>query len=112
MFFNYFNRKDINQGVEDWKNTKDAVLLDVRTKEEYNDYHIEGSTNIPLDNLDTVNQKIPNKNTAIFVHCLSGARSADATRYLVSQGYNNVKDIGGINAYTGEIVSCNISYHF
>ncbi len=112
MFFNLSSRKNINQGIKEWKNTADGILLDVRTKEEYNDYHIEGSINIPLDSLDAVNQKITNKNATIFVHCLSGARSADATNYLVSQGYNNVKDIGGINAYTGEIVSCNISYHF
>lgn len=104
MFFNFFNRKDINQGVEEWKSTADAVLLDVRTEEEYNDYHIEGSINIPLDSLDAVDQKITDKNTMIFVHCSSGARSADAIRYLVSKGYNNVKDIGGINAYTGETV--------
>lgn len=104
MFFNLFNRKDINKGVEEWKNTANAVLLDVRTIDEYNDYHIEGSINIPLDKIDTVNQKITDKNTAIFVHCLSGARSAEATKYLVSQNYNNVKDIGGINAYRGETV--------
>lgn len=104
MFFNLFNRKDINKGVEEWKNTANAVLLDVRTIDEYNDYHIEGSINIPLDKIDTVNQKITDKNTAIFVHCFSGARSAEATKYLVSQNYNNVKDIGGINAYRGETV--------
>lgn len=104
MFFNLFNRKDINQGIEEWKSTADAVLLDVRTKEEYNDYHIEGSINIPLDNLDAVHEKITDKNTTIFIYCLSGARSANAAKHLVSQGYNNIKDIGGINAYTGEVV--------
>lgn len=104
MFFNLFNRKDINQGIEEWKSTADAVLLDVRTKEEYNDYHIEGSINIPLDNLDIVHEKITDKNTTIFIYCLSGARSANAANHLVSQGYNNIKDIGGINAYTGEVV--------
>ncbi len=104
MFFNLFNHTDINKGVEEWKSTSGAVLLDVRTKEEYNDYHIEGSVNIPLDNLNAVNQRIADKNTPIFVHCLSGARSADAARYLKVQGYNSVKNIGGINAYMGEVV--------
>lgn len=104
MFFDFFNHTDINKGVEEWKSTESAILLDVRTKEEYNDYHIDGSLNIPLDHLDTVNQSITDRNAPIFVHCLSGARSAGAARYLKAQGYNNVKDIGGINAFKGEVV--------
>lgn len=102
--FNLFNHHDINHGVEEWKSTKGAILLDVRTKEEYNVYHIEGSLNIPLDHLNTVHKSITDKNTPIFVYCLSGARSVNAVRYLKTHGYNNVKNIGGISTYTGEIV--------
>ncbi len=46
--FELFRKKDINQGVEEWKSTEGAILLDVRTKEEYRTYHIDGSINIPL----------------------------------------------------------------
>jgi phage shock protein E len=49
MLFNLFSRRDINQGVEEWRNTKGAVLLDVRTQNEYAGCHIDGSVNIPLD---------------------------------------------------------------
>ena len=42
---NMFKRTDINAGVDEFRNTQGAVLLDVRTKEEYNDGHIEGSIN-------------------------------------------------------------------
>ena len=104
MFFGLFTGRDINKGVEEWKNTKDAVLLDVRTKEEYDDYHISGSVNIPLDRLDTVDGRIPDKATPIFVHCLSGGRSASAAAYLKRNGYSRVYDIGGINSYRGETV--------
>ena len=45
---NMFKRTDINDGVDEFRNTPNAVLLDVRTKEEYKDGHIEGSINIPL----------------------------------------------------------------
>lgn len=103
MFFNLFNNTDINKGVEEWKSTSGAVLLDVRTKEEYNDYHIEGSVNIPLDNLNIANQRIADKNTPIFVHCLSGARSRQAAAILKQMGYTNVKNIGGISAYAGKV---------
>ena len=108
MFFGLFTGKDINQGVKEWKNTKGAVLLDVRTKEEYADYHIEGSMNIPLDRLDTVDGRVPDKATPLFVHCLSGGRSASAAAYLKKNGYSHVYDIGGIHSYRGETVSCSI----
>ena len=104
MFFDLFAGRDINKGVEEWKNTKGAVLLDVRTKEEYADYHIGGSVNIPLDRLDTIGEVVPDQETPLFVHCLSGGRSASAAAYLKRNGYSRVYDIGGINAYRGETV--------
>lgn len=104
MLFGLFGGRDINQGVENWKNTKNAVLLDVRTKEEYADYHISGSLNIPLDKLDKIHGSIPDKTTPIFVHCLSGGRSARAAAYLKGNGYRYVYDIGGIRSYKGKTV--------
>ena len=50
-FMNLFKRPDINKGVEDWITGKDAVLLDVRTVDEYRQGHIDGSLNIPLQNI-------------------------------------------------------------
>lgn len=104
MLFDIFFKKDINKWVEEQKLKEGSVLLDVRTREEYNDYHIEGSINIPLDRIFDAEKKIPDKNTAIYVHCLSGARSAQAKRILTSMGYDNVENIGGISSYTGKIV--------
>lgn len=98
-----FKKKDINQGVEEWKNTKEAILLDVRTKEEYQEYHIEGSVNIPLQVIDEVQKVICDKNKRIYVYCLSGARSASATRFLKKFGYTDVVDIGGISSYNGPL---------
>ena len=105
MLFSLFTRRDIHQGVEEWKNTQGAVLLDVRTKEEYAGYHIAGSVNIPLDRLDTVGVNIPDKATPVFVYCQSGGRSASAAAYLKRNGYSCVYDIGGIRSYRGETVT-------
>lgn len=104
MLLDLFTGRDINKGVAEWKNTKGAVLLDVRTKEEYADYHISGSVNIPLDRLDTIHGNIPDKTIPLFVHCLSGGRSASAAAYLKRNGYSRVYDIGGIRSYRGETV--------
>ena len=103
-FMNLFKRPDINKGVEDWITVKDAVLLDVRTVDEYRQGHIDGSLNIPLQNIHAVKNNIPDLDKPIYVHCLSGGRSAQATSVLKSMGYTNVTDIGGINSYRGKVV--------
>ena len=102
--FNIFSRKDINEGVKRFRENKDAVLLDVRTKEEYASGHIEGSRNLPLDEIDSVDSIIKDKNAPLYVHCLSGGRSARAVAYLKDKGYRDVHDIGGIGSYRGKIV--------
>lgn len=103
-FMDLFRRPDINKGVEEWKGNHDAVLLDVRTADEYREGHIQGSLNIPLQNIQAVKNHIPDLDKPIFVHCLSGARSAQAVSMLKSMGYVNVTNIGGINAYRGKVV--------
>ena len=101
--FDFWKAPDINQGVEEFKATPGAVLLDVRTTGEYRDGHIPGSKNVPLDSLDKVSTIVSDKNTPIFVHCLSGSRSRQAEAYLVRAGYTNVKNIGGISTWQGKV---------
>lgn len=102
--FNIFARKDVNEGVKRFRENKEAVLLDVRTREEYASGHIEGSQNLPLDEIDKVEFLIKDKNAPLYVHCLSGGRSARAAAYLKGKGYREVHDIGGIGSYRGKIV--------
>ncbi len=102
-FFDFFKRPDINAGMEQFKNTKGAVLIDVRTDMEYSQGHIPGSINIELQNINRAKNIIKEKNTPLFVYCLSGARSSRASSALRSMGYTDVNDIGGINRYNGQI---------
>ena len=102
-FFDFLRGPDINQGVKEYSTTDGAVLLDVRTPDEYRQGHIPGSKNIPLQSIDKVADMIDNKATPIFVHCLSGARSRQAAAVLQEMGYYDVKNIGGISAYTGKV---------
>ena len=102
--FNIFARKDINEGVRNFRESKNAILLDVRTRKEYASGHIEGSRNLPLDEIDRVDSIIKDKNAPLYVHCLSGGRSARAAAYLRGRGYREVHDIGGIGSYRGKIV--------
>ena len=101
-FFDFIRSPDINEGVKQYQSTPNAVLLDVRTAEEYRKGHIPGSKNIPLQSIETVLSAVRDKNTPVFVHCLSGSRSRQAASILGSMGYTNVKNIGGISAYRGK----------
>ena len=90
--FNFFrNTADINTGVAEYKTNVGAVLLDVRTLEEYSDGHIDGSVNIPLDRIYSVENIVKDKSTPLYVYCLSGGRSGLAVSYLKQIGYTNVK---------------------
>lgn len=101
--FELFTGANINKGVKEWQATENAILLDVRSASEYQQGHIPGSVNIPLDSINRVLKKYPQKNTPLFVHCLSGGRSGQAVGFLKREGYTNVKNIGGINSYTGKV---------
>ena len=100
--FGLFTKTDINTGVEQFRNTPHAVLLDVRTRQEYADGHIPGSRNIPLDQIDSALATIPNRETPVFVYCLSGGRSGQSVAYLKKMGYTDVVNIGGISSYRGK----------
>lgn len=102
-FFDLFKSPDINAGIAEMENRHGAVLLDVRTGEEYYDGHIPGSVNIPLDELQSAGDRLPAKETPVYVHCYSGARSRRAALILKRLGYTNVTDIGGISNYNGKI---------
>lgn len=102
-FLDFFKQADINQGVKDYKNTPGGVLLDVRTPQEYREGRIPGSRNLPLQGLDRVQVVVRDKTAPLFVYCHSGARSGQAVRMLQRMGYTNVRNIGGIMAYSGPV---------
>ena len=69
-----------------------AVLIDVRTSEEYNCEHIPNAVNIPIDQINTIAYA---KDTKIIVYCQSGTRSRQAVQTLVDMGYTNLYDLDG-----------------
>ena len=80
---------------------QNAVLLDVRTKSEYKEGHIPGSTNIPLDEIQNVEDIIKDHDAEIYVYCLRGSRSISAVKKLKTFGYKRARSIGGIASYKG-----------
>ena len=72
-----------------------AMILDVRTKNEYAGGHIRGSVNIPVEQLSNNLSKLKDKKKVIITCCASGMRSASAKGILTSNGFSNVYNGGG-----------------
>lgn len=72
-----------------------AQLVDVRTVEEFQSGHIEGSVNIPLNELESRLKELAGKNDHIVVFCYSGGRAGQAKKLLNNLGYNKVYNGGG-----------------
>ena len=102
-FFDFLKQPDINKSVMEYRNTNGAVLLDVRTPQEYREGHIPGSKNVPLQTIDKISSVADNKNIPLFAYCYSGGRSRQAVSMLQHMGYTNVQNIGGITAYSGKV---------
>ena len=85
--------------------TQKAIVVDVRTLEEYNEGHIPNAISVPLETIENeAEAKLKNKDDLILVYCRSGRRSREASLKLIEKGYTNVIDFGGIQDWNGEVV--------
>lgn len=80
-------------------NNEEAQIVDVRGASEFNEYHVNGATNVFVgtitDNLDKLN-----KDKLIILHCQGGDRSSIAHSVLAKNGFNNVKNyLGGMKEW-------------
>lgn len=76
-----------------------AILLDVRTEDEYNEKHIDGASLLPLDEIDndSIAAIVSDKDSPIIVYCKSGNRSHQALLKLQELGYSKVYDLGAMS---------------
>lgn len=77
------------QKIRQLVNDERALLLDVRTPDEFRASCVKGSVNIPIDEIEARVAEIPT-DRPIIVYCASGARSAAVQRYLSQIGYSAV----------------------
>ena len=82
------------------------VVVDVRRQDEYDSGHIPGAILIPNESIGTVQpEELPALDQIILIYCRSGNRSKQASEKLAAMGYTNIYEFGGINTWTGEIVT-------
>lgn len=73
-----------------------AILLDVRSNQEYKEGHLQGAINIPDYELrNRVQKEIPKKNQLIVIYCQYGGRSRNAYNMMKMIGYTNIYNLSG-----------------
>ena len=80
-----------------------AIVIDVRTPDEYNTDHIENAINIDSNQIKyAIKGKVKDYETKVILYCQSGRRSAESAKILTELGYKNVYDMGSITGCYGE----------
>ena len=87
-------------------NETDYIILDVRTEEEFSEGHIDGAILIPdYEIADKAEEILTDKDQLILIYCRSGRRSKLAADSLVTMGYTNIKEFGGIIDWPYDVVT-------
>lgn len=76
-----------------------ALVLDVRTPQEYGDGHLPGAVNLPLSAITQARQVIGSTDRPVIVYC----RSARAAAVLTAGGWRQVYDLGGLSNWDGPL---------
>lgn len=88
--------------AEQLKAVKPSMLIDVREPHEFKNGHITGATNIPLSQLGSRLDQIPQEKT-LFLYCQSGMRSKQAATKLIREGHTQVAHLrGGFMSWKGK----------
>jgi len=77
------------EAKEHMDQNKDVLVIDVRTREEYQKGHIKGARNIPVDQLEKRKGSIP-RDKDLILYCQTGGRSVRAIRTLELAGYTRL----------------------
>lgn len=84
--------------IEELKNkvSQGAILLDVRSNQEYREGHLQGAINIPdFEIANRVQREIPKRNQQIVLYCQYGGRSKNSMNLMKKMGYTNVYNLHG-----------------
>jgi rhodanese-related sulfurtransferase len=87
------------------KDTRDIVILDVRSKAEYKSGHISGSTLMPVQEISSrINDLEKYRGRPLLVHCASGGRSPKAVNILLKNKFTNIHHMNnGLSGFSGKI---------
>lgn len=93
MDFQTISIREFNE----YRRRPDAWVIDLRSKEEFEELHVEGARNVPYDNLKMYRKYLP-KDKLYILYCDRGSSSLMAARELSKEGYRTVTVVGGFQA--------------
>lgn len=103
LIFANFESVTPQQAYEILRKDPEAVVLDVRTPQEYAQGHVKDAKLVPLQVLEGRLKSLePLKKKPLLVYCRSGHRSAAASRILADHGFKPLNVKGGINRWVAE----------
>lgn len=87
---------DSEDFISKYKNTQNAILIDVRTPIEFDGGHIEGAVNLDYQNPNFIDEvKKLDKDKIYFVYCRSGNRSSKSISIMKNYGIKDIYDLKG-----------------
>ena len=96
MCYRSIQNGDITVNELNTKIAQGAILLDVRSNQEYKEGHLQGAINIPDYELRSrVQREISKKNQLIVIYCQYGGRSRNAYNMMKKMGYTNICNLSG-----------------
>ena len=99
-----FQTPDIDVGVNKCRMTPGGMLLDVRSKIEYDGGHVPGARNVPFPEVkEKVEKVLRDKEAPIFVYCTRGVYAQKAIKVMRKLGYKQLENIGGFRFYNGKV---------
>lgn len=96
-----FERLMVGDFEEKVNSTKNKIILDVRTPQEYKNGHLKNAQLINYYDADFLEElKTLDKDKTVFVYCASGMRSLGAAKKLAKSGFSDIYELkGGYNAW-------------
>lgn len=86
----------MNISIFDFIKIQDKInIIDIRSRERFNNNHIPNASNIPYELLITTPEKYLNKNNKYYIYCQKGIKSRQVQQILVNKGYYVINILGG-----------------
>ncbi len=99
-----YNHLSMQEAVQMMKTESDYLIVDVRTREEYDKKHISNAILVPIADIrEGKLDALPDKDQLLLLYCRTGRRAEDAAILLAKRGYSKVYEFGGILNWEGEV---------
>ncbi len=95
----FFKKKYESISMAEAKKLKNAAIIDVRTKAEFDTGSMPGAKNIEMNGIVLNTEMFLDKDKTYYILCQSGGRSSMVCDNLSKKGYNVINIAGGMNAY-------------